>query len=438
MDVVKRSVIAPDTILKFPGEIVTYRHGKEVVVVSPKDGNWLVVTEYQLQILEQLKTGITIGEVLSNATDKGACLTLLKQLTARNFTEKGLSVADRDTKAMFYLTYDCNLQCEHCYMHAQRRRMAALSVEEYRCVFGGIRAGGAEEVTFSGGEPLVRSDFWQIADAAYQKGLSLKIFSNGTLWSDTDIDNAKTYGAKVQISIDGVDEKSCAIVRGANVFEKAKDTALILANAGIDVEIATTPVLANMEAIERGYADFVNEMRDRSGQKIKFKVSLNLLPGRNISRLTASQKQEYEQRGIRLYTISNSGGSQIPFFDEYRNGRARIACGIGRLVFSPDGFVYVCSRPDSFPVLGNVRDVDVSYLLVEARRRLAAASVDNTIPCRECPLRHICGGGCRADRYERVSINEEVASVHKPCSEAYKNALIKMMVQATRECYTWG
>lgn len=434
----KRNLSVPlKTILKLPVETVSYKCDEEVVVVSPKDGNWLTISKEQLQLLEQLKAGISVGEVVSSVDDRRLCLDLLKQIFARNFMDKDLEVFNRNTKAMLYLTYECNLLCEHCYMYAQQAKMELLSVAEYNAIFKDFREHGIEEVTFSGGEPLMRTDFWEIINSANKNGLVSKVFSNGTLWTDADIEKAKRFAIKAQISIDGVDEGSCAAVRGINVFERAKSVAIRLANAGLDVEIATTPVLANIDVIEQGYSDFVKEMQEKTEGKIKFKVSLNLLPGRYTQKLTMAEKNEYMKRGLRLYAISNSRGSKIPFFDEYRNGRGRVACGLGRLVFSPDGFVYVCSRLDSFPLLGNIRDVGVPVLLEKAKERMNAASIDNTIPCRECPLRHICGGGCRSDRYEFVSCSMEKPSIHKPCSNEYKEMLLKMMAQATKECYTW-
>ena len=310
-----------------------------------------------------------------------------------------------------------------------------LSVGEYRTIFEGLSQNGIKEATFTGGEPLMRPDLWEIIGNARDAGLSAKIFSNGTLWGDSDIEKARDFAIKAQISIDGVDESSSSAVRGAGVFTKAKNVAIRLSEAGVDVEIATTPTLANIEAIENGYSNFVKEMREKGGPKIKFKVSLDLMPGRNISRMTPQEKKEYEQKGRFLYSIANSEGTQIPFFDEYRTGHGRIVCGLGRLVFAPDGFVYVCSQLDFLPPIGNVREIEVSRLLQEARKYIVAVSVDNTIPCRECSLRHICGGGCRAERYEYVSSSIDKPSIHKPCSENQKAALVKMMVQATKECY---
>ena len=433
----KKISVEPDTVLKLPNEMVIHRCDGDLVVVSPKDGNWIVVSESQFRIVEQLKMGQTVGEVVSAAVDTKIVMSLLKQIFARNFTEKNLSVGNRNAKALFYLTYDCNLKCEHCYMHAQRRHDAMLSVWEYRTVFEGLVQNGIKEATFTGGEPLMRSDLWEIIKNAYDVGLSSRIFSNGTLWGDSDIEKARDYAIKAQISIDGIDEISCATIRGAGAFAKAKNVAVRLAEAGVDVEIATTPTLANIEAIEHGYSNFVKEMREKAGSKIKFKVSLDLMPGRNIPRMTPQEEKEYGQKGRFLYSIANPEGTQIPFFDEYRKGQGRIACGLGRLVFSPDGFVYVCSQLDFLPAIGNVREMGVSRLLEEARKYMAAVSVDNTIPCRECSLRYICGGGCRAERYEYVSKSVKTPSIHKPCSEKQKMALIEMMIKATSECYRW-
>lgn len=433
----KRVSISLETRLNLPREMATFKCGEEFVVVSPEDGNWLVVSDVQRQFLRQLGAGMTVGDVMALAQDKDACKTLLKQIFARQFTERGLIVSNC-RKAFFYLTYDCNLRCEHCYMYAQKNRGDQLSPTEYSAIFEKLKRNGVAEVTFSGGEPLMRSDFWQIVKCARDVDLKPRVFSNGTLWTELDIERAKEYLIDVQISIDGVDEASNAIVRGANVFDRAKEVAVKLAKSGVDVVIATTPVLGNSDVIEHGYADFVHEMQRMSDGRIRFRVAQDLLPGRNTVEMTPKEKQEYVQRGIRLYEVANSGGAKIPFFDEFKKWRGREVCGLGRLVFSPDGYVYVCNRMDSFPAIGNIRSCPVEKLLKKAKDRIAAASVDNTIPCRDCALRHVCGGGCRAERFEKVSCSLEEPSVHNPCSERYKMLLLEIMVHTTRACYKWG
>lgn len=437
MMVAKKLSVALDTRLEFPDEVVAHRCGDDFVLVVPANGNWLVVSEAQRKIFEQLRLGKTVGEVLAMSKDKEIAVSLLRQIFARDFTEERPLIARSNSKALFYLTYDCNLRCEHCYMYAQKEHEALLSADEYGIIFKDLKTNGVDEITFSGGEPLVRSDLWGIVRRAHDAGLAMRIFSNGTLWTDSDIEKANTFSVKVQISIDGVDEYSSAVIRGAGAFTKAKDVAIRLAEAGVDVEIATTPTLANIAAVERGYANFVNEIRRRVGRRIKFKVSLDLMPGRNVTKMTLQEQQEYTQRGNRIYAIANPEGIKIPFFDEYKKKQGRVACGLGRLVFSPDGFVHVCSRLDFLRPIGNVRNVSVQRLLKEAKKFVAAVSVDNTIPCRDCSLRHICGGGCRAERYEYVSGSVDRPSVHKPCSESQKMSLIKKMVQAMKECYVF-
>ena len=119
------------------------------------------------------------------------------------------------------------------------------------------------------------------------------------------------------------------------------------------------------------------------------------------------------------------------------NKQGRLVCGLGRLVFTPDGFIHICSRLDYLQSLGNIRGGTVVQMINAAKNIVAAASVDNTIPCRDCSLRYICGGGCRAERYEYVSNSIDKPSTHKLCVESQKMALVKMMVQATKECYMW-
>lgn len=78
------------------------------------------------------------------------------------------------------LTSACNLECIHCY------RVRAVGPEmdcnEYIRMFDELAGLGAMELTFTGGEPLIRPDFHSLLRYAVERrGFSVKIFSNLTL-----------------------------------------------------------------------------------------------------------------------------------------------------------------------------------------------------------------------------------------------------------------
>lgn len=60
-------------------------------------------------------------------------------------------------------------------------------------------------VVFSGGEPLLRPEIFDIADYAVEKfNLNLHLITNGTLITEENVNNICKYFKAVSISIDGI------------------------------------------------------------------------------------------------------------------------------------------------------------------------------------------------------------------------------------------
>ena len=83
----------------------------------------------------------------------------------------------------FELTRRCNLRCPHCYVGSERgiSPEEELSTGQIFSLLDQIAAEGCLFVTFTGGEPLLRSDFRDIFSYALRKGFLVGIFSNATL-----------------------------------------------------------------------------------------------------------------------------------------------------------------------------------------------------------------------------------------------------------------
>lgn len=82
------------------------------------------------------------------------------------------------------LTYRCNEQCLHCYCvvehgKEEEARRRELTYAEITHLLDDLADLGALYVTFSGGEVLVRPDFFEIVEYAREKGFVYRIFTNG-------------------------------------------------------------------------------------------------------------------------------------------------------------------------------------------------------------------------------------------------------------------
>ena len=87
---------------------------------------------------------------------------------------------------LFEVTHRCNLGCEHCYLSEgpvgrPRPTREELSLEEIRRILDQLAEAGTMFLTLSGGEVFLRRDALEIVAHARSRGLSVTVFTTGTL-----------------------------------------------------------------------------------------------------------------------------------------------------------------------------------------------------------------------------------------------------------------
>jgi MoaA/NifB/PqqE/SkfB family radical SAM enzyme len=108
--------------------------------------------------------------------------------------------------AVWNFTYKCNLKCKH---------KTELSTEEAMKVVDQIADFGVTSLAFSGGEPLMRNDFFAVARHAVDSGLYVSLATNGTLLNHENVKKLKEIGVQyVEVSLDGSDAKTHDLFRG--------------------------------------------------------------------------------------------------------------------------------------------------------------------------------------------------------------------------------
>ena len=79
-------------------------------------------------------------------------------------------------------TRTCNLRCRHCYMESDGQKYdGELTTEEAKRFIDGLAEFRVPVLLFSGGEPLIRPDFFELAEYARDKGVRPTLSTNGTL-----------------------------------------------------------------------------------------------------------------------------------------------------------------------------------------------------------------------------------------------------------------
>ncbi|MEQ8200256.1 MAG: putative heme d1 biosynthesis radical SAM protein NirJ1 [Syntrophomonadaceae bacterium] len=120
-------------------------------------------------------------------------------------------------------TRTCNLRCVHCYMDSDARKyQGELSTAEARRFIDDLAEFKVPVLLFSGGEPLIRPDFFELAEYARDKGIRPTLSTNGTLITHEVAQRIKDIGVGyVGISLDGLREVNDKFRGRAGAFQAA-------------------------------------------------------------------------------------------------------------------------------------------------------------------------------------------------------------------------
>src|ERR1700690_2537435 len=141
------------------------------------------------------------------------------------------------------LTKGCNLCCIHCRASATELSSPSdLSTQVALDIIDQIAVVSNPILVLSGGEPLFRSDIFQLARYGTDKGLRVALATNGTLVTKEVARKIVDSGVKrVAISLDGADALTHDMFRGIpGAFDAAITGFRNLKDLGMSVQINTT------------------------------------------------------------------------------------------------------------------------------------------------------------------------------------------------------
>jgi radical SAM protein with 4Fe4S-binding SPASM domain len=148
------------------------------------------------------------------------------------------------------LTLACNLFCEHCSSSAGLVRPNELTLEEALAVCEQFPELLVHEVLFTGGEPLFRPDWVQIATRLRDLKIKTRIVTNGLLLGPKTIEQIKDTGIeRVGISIDGVGITHDRIRKCSGLFRHILVSIDQLLKTGIPVTAITTVSALNIKEL---------------------------------------------------------------------------------------------------------------------------------------------------------------------------------------------
>ena len=301
------------------------------------------------------------------------------------------------------LTYACNLACLHCLSSSGRRDPRELSTEECKAVIDELQRMQVFYVNIGGGEPTVRSDFWELVDYATAHQVGVKFSTNGVrIDASVAARLAASDYVDVQVSLDGATAEVNDAVRGAGSYDMALRALGHLRDAGFrDAKISVVCTRQNL-----GQLDAFKALADSFGATLRL---TRLRPsGRgadvwdDLHPLPHQQKELYDWlvahgddvlTGDSFFHLS-AFGSSLPGLN---------LCGAGRVVclIDPVGDVYACpfAIHDEF-LAGNVRSPG-GFASVWRDSELFASlrAPQSGGACSSCEFYDSCQGGCMAAKF---------------------------------------
>ncbi|MFD2208485.1 TIGR04053 family radical SAM/SPASM domain-containing protein [Virgibacillus halophilus] len=326
------------------------------------------------------------------------------------------------------LTRACQLKCLHCRAEAQyHRHPLELTFSEGKKLIDDIYAMDNPMLVFTGGDPLERTDVFDIAAYAVKKGVRVSMTPSATPNVTKEaMEKARDVGlARWAFSIDG----HCAEIhdhfRGTKgSFDLTMDRIAYLHELGMPLQINTVISRYNYHYLDE-MAGMVEKLkcvlwsvfflvptgRGKQEDMIspveheKVFIWLNKLAKRVPFDIKTTAAQHYRrvviQSKIREHK-SLSGRNDIFYEDALRMGKTGWIDGLGRApqgVNDGNGFVFISHTGDVFPSgllpikAGNVRQTPLAEIYRESEifRNLRNPNKYKG-KCGICEFRHVCGG----------------------------------------------
>lgn len=104
------------------------------------------------------------------------------------------------------MTNRCNLLCHHCYSKASANEKETLALEDILNTIPKLKKAGVNFVIFSGGEPLLRKDIFEIAQCMKENKIMTYLSTNGTYITEKNAQKIIDTFNYIGISIDGIGE----------------------------------------------------------------------------------------------------------------------------------------------------------------------------------------------------------------------------------------
>jgi len=309
------------------------------------------------------------------------------------------------TSVAWEITLACNMKCMHCGAVAGQSRINELSTKEALDLCNQFNELNVKIVNFTGGEPILRKDWFAIGKKIKDLGMDLTLISNGLALDEQTISLIRKLDIyTIGLSIDGGTAKTHDTMRGiVGSFQKCFESLELLNKENIPTSVITTVHTGNigeLTKIKEKILDLANAWQIQIAAPIgRFPKNFILSKEEyySLALFIAATRKKYNKK------LAIMGAHSIGYHSQILRNTMLLPiwkgcqAGITIVGIQSDGKVKGClSLPDSF-VEGNIRkrnliDIWNDNEFASYTRHFKIEDLQNS--CKECRYGKSCKGGC--------------------------------------------
>jgi radical SAM protein with 4Fe4S-binding SPASM domain len=323
------------------------------------------------------------------------------------------------------LTYRCNLNCVHCYAKNAgncQSKKGELTTKEWKQIFAIIRGAGCLNLTFTGGEPLLREDFLELYSYAKESGFIITLFTNGSLLTKKVIDFLEKFPPKaIEITLNSITKntyEAISQVRGS--YSKAMFNIKALARAKAPLIIKSNCLKQNKDEIVKIKKFTEDLLGKRKDGRHYFKYDKMVYPRLNGDRTPCNYRLSFKE-------IKQLMKEDADMWQEYQKGLQDIitvssrdniflyqcSSWIKQFFINPYGELKFCEFSNKFS--GNLKKESFKDIFYRTYSAVTQEKFKTNSKCRDCRLRPFCPY-CPAKAY--LETGKEEAPVQYYCKLA--------------------
>lgn len=390
-----------------------YQRGDKFLVLNPLIPSWIVTNI----------NGVLLLKLYGNLQEVDKTVQAFKEHTTQipahsceSFLEKIQEARLFDSSAASYIhkpyqldgvylnmTRNCNLHCIYCFAASRKESSDSdLDFNDYVRILTAIKKyNSAVTIIFTGGEPLLSKLTIPVAEYAKSLGFTRKLLTNGTLISESNIQEIVASFDSFKISLDGSSESSHDYYRGNGTYNKTVNAIRLLDEHKADVSLAMVVTQKNKNEI--------SAMTNRWGNRLVFQPLFPLGNARSDKSLYLTGKEYYDVLTADSNIVPYDNINSVIALHKNNQSILKCAMGDGEVSISASGDLYPCQllHDDDFKI-GNLKESSFDDLYNSPKmEKFKFHTVEKIKKCNVCDFRLLCGGSCQARHYsENGTIDE--------------------------------